>query len=808
MGKDLTSWVSIRLDADVKLSDEAKLLILAAVEGKTALAEMAGYAQTPPETDTIEPMEPTGAFLKQIKVRGFRGIGPESQLDLDPYPSLTVISGRNGSGKSSFAEALEVALTGTTYRWHARASQWKECWRNIHDGGPTRIDVTLAEEGVGPTKLTVEWANDVALDGMVTSLQRRGEKKEAGAASLGWADPLETYRPMLTYEELGALLAAEPKVLYDAMSTVLGLQHLAEAVKALDSYRKSLNALEAELRTDRTALVQALKGINDDRATGALTLFAKKSLDTARLRQLATGTAKDDGIGSRVAALLELAFPTQEECETAANRLLSATSLLADVGDRLGLALQRRCSLINAAISVHEHDGDQPCPVCAGGELNSARVATLRAELEKDNHGLSELQEARADSSAALAAARALISPAPSPLTSGTPEILTELVKKLLSAWAEWSAAPTNPLSLAGHISAKHEPTREALTALKTAAEEHFSAMNEVWSAIAARLARHADAAEVWTAQKDAADSATAAHKWLKANEIFLKNERIKPIAEEAKQIWSEMRQESSIEIAGLTLQSSNTRRHVLIAAEVDGEDAGALAVMSQGELHSLALALFLPRATMPESPFRFVVLDDPVQAMDPAKVDGLVKVLRQIARTRQVIVFSHDDRLASAVRRAPKDVPVKVLEVVREANSKVTPIVNYSPADRYMRDAFGIAKDSGLPDDTCRRVLPGLLRMALEAQARETYFGRELLRGASHNEIETAWEKNPKTRDRLALAIDDPSKIDGWLQKASYRKGSLRTSNSVHFRLEHGEPIDACREVEKTLRDIKNGVK
>ena len=54
---------------------------------------------------------------------------------------------------------------------------------------------------------------------------------------------------------------------------------------------------------------------------------------------------------------------------------------------------------------------------------------------------------------------------------------------------------------------------------------------------------------------------------------------------------------------------------------------------MSQGELHALALALFLPRASLDESPFRFVVLDDPVQAMDPAKVDGLVALLSEIAR-------------------------------------------------------------------------------------------------------------------------------------------------------------------------------
>jgi predicted ATPase len=57
-------------------------------------------------------------------------------------------------------------------------------------------------------------------------------------------------------------------------------------------------------------------------------------------------------------------------------------------------------------------------------------------------------------------------------------------------------------------------------------------------------------------------------------------------------------------------------------------------------------LSLFIPRATLPESPFRFIVIDDPVQSMDPARVDGLARVLEAAARDRQVIVFTHDDRL------------------------------------------------------------------------------------------------------------------------------------------------------------------
>ena len=69
----------------------------------------------------------------------------------------------------------------------------------------------------------------------------------------------------------------------------------------------------------------------------------------------------------------------------------------------------------------------------------------------------------------------------------------------------------------------------------------------------------------------------------------------------------------------------------------VDGDSSVALGVMSQGELHALALSLFIPRVKFDASPFGFAILDDPVQAMDPVRVDGLARVLHSLARTRQV---------------------------------------------------------------------------------------------------------------------------------------------------------------------------
>ena len=72
-----------------------------------------------------------GTFLKSIEVEGFRGIGPKLTVELLPEPGLTVIAGRNGSGKSSIAEALELVLTGSTYRWKNRTAPWKQHWRNL-----------------------------------------------------------------------------------------------------------------------------------------------------------------------------------------------------------------------------------------------------------------------------------------------------------------------------------------------------------------------------------------------------------------------------------------------------------------------------------------------------------------------------------------------------------------------------------------------------------------------------------------------------------------------------------------------------
>ena len=139
LGGSSRSEVWELFDADETVADETVYLVAAALQGEEELAEQLGAGAPTPQRPDSRPASgpaPLHALLRSITVQGFRGIGPRATLELNPYRGITVISGRNGSGKSSFAEALEYALTGESYRFANRAKHWRDSWRNLHAGEP------------------------------------------------------------------------------------------------------------------------------------------------------------------------------------------------------------------------------------------------------------------------------------------------------------------------------------------------------------------------------------------------------------------------------------------------------------------------------------------------------------------------------------------------------------------------------------------------------------------------------------------------------------------------------------------------
>lgn len=158
MNPELLRLVLERLEVS-RLDEEAREAVFAACHGEAALRDWLESGRLPrrDETDSSPQSTPV-VFLRSLSVQGFRGIGIRTTVAVIEGPGLTVIIGRNGSGKSSLAEALEFVFTGTSLRWAGRSAAWKEGWRNLHFNGATEIRVELALEGVaGPVVIGRLW---------------------------------------------------------------------------------------------------------------------------------------------------------------------------------------------------------------------------------------------------------------------------------------------------------------------------------------------------------------------------------------------------------------------------------------------------------------------------------------------------------------------------------------------------------------------------------------------------------------------------------------------------------------------------
>ena len=208
MDPELKGLVEQKLSADPEIEVAPGLLVLAACEGDEFLAAELDGAGQPAGDEQGEgaSSQPVGAYLTSIAVEGFRGIGPRAELPIEPGPGLTLVIGPNGCGKSSFAEGLEILLTGSNQRWETRSAVWKEGWRNLHHEGLVRVEASLAIEGTtGETHAERHWVAATSVSIKELPLLRRSGSS-AATYPLGWNDALANYRPFLSYNELGTSL--------------------------------------------------------------------------------------------------------------------------------------------------------------------------------------------------------------------------------------------------------------------------------------------------------------------------------------------------------------------------------------------------------------------------------------------------------------------------------------------------------------------------------------------------------------------------------------------------------------------------
>ncbi|WP_218133919.1 AAA family ATPase [Lentzea fradiae] len=727
------------------LTPRAAELVLAACRSEAALDRaLAGgpAGQDTPRERTDGPGQ--GIFVSEIRVRGFRGIGPPARLPLAPGPGLTVVTGRNGSGKSSFAEAAELALTGDNARWtRAGHDVWRQGWRNLHQTD-TAVELDLVQASrPGRTTIRRSWSpeEDLAQGAWTQDGEPFDDRR--------WHDALETYRPFLPYSELGTVLDAQPEDLYEAMHRFLGLEAITEAQQSLAEHRKRLADVVARPYDRRERVRAELAASPDERARHAAELLGSDSPDLDAIADLALGADVGGGTGP-LHQVVDLALPPADEVDRCRENLdlaLGAVSVVATANAQDSL---RSSEILRLAIQLRESGGATTCPVCDLGRLDGMWLAKARHRADHLAKAAAELHEAADRLDVAVAAARALCQPVPDVLRETGGVLDTTAV---LQAWQAWEdcAAIDDPVRLREELFGRHAELVAAVEQLKSVAREQIDRRDLVWRPMALALFEWHSQAQQALADAEVLADVTEAENWIRKAAATLRSERIAPFAKESQRIWHRLRQQSNVDLGAVRLGGT---RNVELDVSVDGVSNSALAVMSQGELHSLGLALFLPRAMVDESPFRFVMIDDPVQAMDPSKVDGLAQVLADVGLTRQVVVFTHDERLVEALRRLR--LSATVWEVCRGEESVVQVRMSDDPVGRCLTDARAMRVDEDLPDALRAELVASCCRAALEAASHARFRRERLSRGTPHAEVERALEAALTTRQAIALAVLD----------------------------------------------------
>ncbi|MGH1488192.1 MAG: hypothetical protein ACRBK7_02165, partial [Acidimicrobiales bacterium] len=243
------------------------------------------------------------------------------------------------------------------------------------------------------------------------------------------------------------------------------------------------------------------------------------------------------------------------------------------------------------------------------------------------------------------------------------------------------------------------------------------------------------------------------ARDWVSAEIDRQREYRMGGLSLEAAEIWKQLSPGDSIEFEAMQLLGSKSKRKLDLNCQTEGQSAKARSILSVGQMHALALSIFIPRATHTDSPFGFLFIDDPIHALDGIKIDGLAQVLHEIAKERQVVVCTHDRRLEAALETLR--LPTTILRLERGVGSQVNVAAEENEVVHRLEDARSLASDSNIDDETRLIAVAGCCRTALEGAAARHFRRTAMASGLAIEQVEAELEKVDESLwDKIELAV------------------------------------------------------
>jgi len=180
------------------------------------------------------------------------------------------------------------------------------------------------------------------------------------------------------------------------------------------------------------------------------------------------------------------------------------------------------------------------------------------------------------------------------------------------------------------------------------------------------------------------------------------------------------------VHFAGFDMKKTPQGGRVQIKASSYGKDlVSAVSSLSESKLNALGLCISIAVNLKEQSPFEFLIIDDPIQSWDKDHELQFVSVIRELVeRGKQIVLLSHNNEWIKQVRTGCADLNGTYYEITGYLESgppiKILPWVE--PKQR-LHTIRAIAEDQSEPPRDCRR-LQQMRRWSHEERGKEVFAG------------------------------------------------------------------------------------
>jgi energy-coupling factor transporter ATP-binding protein EcfA2 len=664
------------LIADQAAPDAGRIAALANLCIAEAAKEPATYKVVPARVfDT--PVAGRTVRLRRIhNVVGVNALDPKAGLDFGDA-NIAVVYGHNGTGKSGFARLTKEAAAGRARaRIHpnvfAFAAPEPQATFVVQVDGHIADPVWKQATGPVPQLRNLHvFDRDVALSYVNDKAEARYEPRRLRfiTALVDLSDrvraelqqrvtALPSALPAIPSALVGTALANDVQDLKPSMSD----DDLRKKVHRADNHADRVRELEEALRApDPAARIQAIeKTLRDVESLAKLVATLAEALSLESIRSVTK--AKADAEAARTAADAVAAVTFKQSC-------------LPGVGETVWQAMWEAAREYSTSVAFPGHPfphvEDALCPLCqqALGAEAGRRLASFEAFIKGEVKAQAKASEAEHRRlTQALPRLQALVDwkarfallPGAEPLVEAAHVAATATLAALGQARTE-AEVPLSDLALLQQALRAHREALEAEQALIQATQKEGERLklgeelrylkmldwcNENLPSLLDELARKRKVARLESATKTtntagltrkktdlAKDELTGGYQQRFDQELKALGAarlRVKPV---------ETKGAKGRVTFGLTITDAKT-------AAPPGE------VLSEGEARIVALAAFLADVTVAgaTTPFLF---DDPVSSLDIEFEERVVARLFELAKTRQVLVFTHRLSLLALLQQA-----------------------------------------------------------------------------------------------------------------------------------------------------------